>query len=66
MEYKNASANGQYILSDMMGRKVIDNNAQGNQGQIRADVGSLPEGIYILQEMKNNQVVSSAKVMIKR
>jgi hypothetical protein len=60
------NANGQYILSDMLGRKVIDINAQGNHGQIRVDVGSLPEGIYILQEMNNNQVVSSAKVMIKR
>lgn len=60
------NANGQYLLSDVMGRKVIDINANGNFGQIRVDVSGLPEGIYILQEMKNNQIVSSAKVMIKR
>jgi hypothetical protein len=52
-----------YVISDMMGRIVVETKATGND---RISVSHLSEGMYMLQEMKNNQVISSAKVMIKR
>lgn len=60
------NANGQYLLSDVMGRKVMEVAAKGYNKQVSLNVAELPEGIYILQEIRNNQVVSSSKVMIKR
>lgn len=55
---------GQFILSDMMGRKVLEINA--HLGATGIDITSLPEGLYILHTIQNNQAVSSAKIMIKR
>jgi hypothetical protein len=52
---------GQFILSDVTGRKVMEINNTD-----RAVVSHLPEGLYLLQEVINNQIVSSTKVIIKR
>ncbi len=55
------NGNGQFILSDVTGKKVMD---IFNQEKI--DVSNLPEGLYLLQEIINNQAVSSTKVIIQR
>jgi hypothetical protein len=52
-----------YVISDMMGRIVVETKAKGND---RISVSHLAEGMYMLQQIKGNQVISSTKVMIKR
>jgi hypothetical protein len=54
---------GSYVISDMMGRVVLETKATGND---QIHVSHLSEGMYMLQEMKDNRVISSAKLLIKR
>jgi len=63
IDQKSENMPERYVISDMMGRVVMEIKAHGND---RIHVSHLPEGMYMLQEMKDNQLISSTKVMIKR
>lgn len=57
---------GRYILTDLLGREVLEVNVDPSGSNYEMNVSQLPEGVYILQEIKDNQAISSQKVMIKR
>lgn len=63
IDQKSESVPERYVISDMMGRVVLEAVAIRKD---RIGVAHLSEGMYLLQEMKNDRVISSTKVMIKR
>lgn len=56
---------GDYILSDMLGRRIMEFKAVKGSGTT-VDVSALPEGMYLLQRINQGIQAESVKVMIKR
>lgn len=56
---------GDYVLSDMLGRRVLEFKALQHSGT-SVDVSALPEGMYLLQRYNTGVHTESVKIMIKR
>ena len=63
INHTSANMPATYALTDMTGRTVLEINTTTHQ---QLDVSHLAEGIYMLQELTGNQVISSTKIIIKR
>lgn len=56
---------GRLMISDIAGRVVMDIGAISGES-LHVDVSHLSEGIYLLQQLNGNRLISSSKIVISR